>query len=64
MRAKLPPHFHAALELKTPLKGEVIYGKVKGLVEFFFSQFEMIFPPLNVSLLLYKHVRDLGLPGK
>lgn len=64
MRSKLPPHFHSALEISAPVKEVALYGTVSELVEFFLLQFEMVFPPLNISLLLFKHVRDLALPGK
>jgi RNA polymerase I-specific transcription initiation factor RRN7 len=64
MRSKLPPHFHSALETSAPMKEVALHGTVLELVEFFFLQFEMIFPPLNISLFLFKHVRDLALPGK
>jgi RNA polymerase I-specific transcription initiation factor RRN7 len=63
MRSKLPPHFHSALEIRAPLKEAALHSTVIGLLELFLIQFEMAFPPLNISLLLFKHVRDLGLPG-
>lgn len=60
----MPPHYHAALQVRAPLKEATLYGTVLELVDFYHAQFEMIFPPLNSSLLLFKHVRDLGLPSK
>lgn len=64
MRAKLPGHFHYALEMKSVLKGSNLYSTVLELIEFYNAQFEMLCPPLNAPLLLFKHVKDLGLPGK
>ena len=64
MRSKLPGHFYSALEIRAPLKEPSLYKIVLELVEFYNLQFEMIFPPLNYPLLLFKHIRDLGLPGK
>lgn len=64
MRIKLPGHFHAALEMKSVLKGSALYGVVLELVQFYGTQFEMLCPPLNAPVLLFKHIRDLGLPGK
>jgi len=64
MRRRLPAHFHAALEIHTPLKGSQIYSAVLELIEFYNIQINMVFPPLNAPLLIEKHVRDLGLPSK
>jgi hypothetical protein len=63
MRSKLPAHFYSALEIRAPLKGAALHGTTLELVRFYNLQFEMVFPPLNSPLLIYKHVRDLGLPG-
>ncbi|KAG0649094.1 RNA polymerase I-specific transcription initiation factor rrn7 [Hyphodiscus hymeniophilus] len=62
MRSKLPPHFHSALEIHAPLKGWSIYTAVVELMDFYRLHFEMVFPSLNTPLLLFKHMRDLGLP--
>jgi RNA polymerase I-specific transcription initiation factor RRN7 len=64
MRAKLPAHFHSALEIRAPPKGSSIYSAIQDLVEFYHLHFEMIFPGLNTPLLLIKHIRVLGLPSK
>jgi hypothetical protein len=64
MRSKLPGHFYSALEIKAPLRGKALYATVFEQVEFYNLQFEMVFPPLNYPLLLFKHMRDLGVPGK
>lgn len=62
MRLRLPGQFQHALELRTQLKGSSIYNSVLEMVEFYNIQFEMVFPPLNFPLLIYKHMTDLGLP--
>ncbi|KAF4637295.1 hypothetical protein G7Y89_g796 [Cudoniella acicularis] len=62
MRNRLPAHYHSALEIKTPLRGTILHGAVRELVEYFSIRFEMVFPPLNFPLALFKQVRDLGLP--
>jgi RNA polymerase I-specific transcription initiation factor RRN7 len=64
MRSKLPGYFYSALEIRTPLRGGALQDAVLELVEFYNLHFEMVFPPLNYPLLIFKHVRDLGLPGK
>ncbi|PSS25675.1 hypothetical protein M430DRAFT_48107 [Amorphotheca resinae ATCC 22711] len=62
MLARLPAHYHAALQIRAPLKGTTLHSTVLDLVQFYHAQFEMVFPPLNSPLLIFKHVRDLGLP--
>jgi RNA polymerase I-specific transcription initiation factor RRN7 len=64
MRTRLPPYYYAALEIRAQLRGSSLYRTVLQLVEFFNVQFEMVFPPLNAPLLIFKHIRDLGLPRK
>jgi hypothetical protein len=64
MRSKLPPSLSGALEIHAQLNGPVLQQCVLELIEFFNTEFEMVFPPLNYPLLIYKHIRDLGLPGK
>lgn len=59
----MPPAFHNSLELKAPLKGYTLHQTVGELIVFFGIHFEMVCPPLNTPLLLYKHIHDLGLPG-
>jgi RNA polymerase I-specific transcription initiation factor RRN7 len=63
MRVKLPGSYHGALEIRAPLKGSSLYRTVSELIRFYHAQFEMVFPPLNSPLLIYVHIRDLGLPG-
>jgi len=62
MRVHLPSHFYSALETRTLLQGADIHQAVSRLIEFYNSHFEMIFPPLNAPLVMFKHIRDLGLP--
>lgn len=64
MRTKLPAHFHSALEIHAPLMGSAIYFAVMELVEFYNLHFEMVFPALNLPLLLFKHMGNLRLPSK
>ncbi|RKF56304.1 RNA polymerase I-specific transcription initiation factor rrn7 [Golovinomyces cichoracearum] len=62
MRSKLPAQFHSALELKVPLNGPALYGKTQELIFFFHNHYHMSFPPLNLPLLAYKYILNLGLP--
>ena len=64
MRSRLPPSLASALEIHAELKGAMLHRRVLELVEYFYTEFEMTFPPLNYPLLIYKHMKDLGLPGK
>lgn len=62
MKMKLPARFQAALELKAPFNGFSLHRKILDLVQFFVTHYQIIFPPLNVALLSFKHIRNLGLP--
>ncbi len=64
MRSKLPGYFYSALEIRAPLNGAKLDGTVLELIVFYNLHFEMVFPPLNYPLLLFKHVSDLGLPRR
>lgn len=50
--------------MKSVLSGDRLHKTVSELIGFYGSQFEMVCPPLNTPLILFEHVRDLGLPGK
>ncbi|EHL02721.1 hypothetical protein M7I_1237 [Glarea lozoyensis 74030] len=62
MRSKLPPTLAAALEIHAELSGPMLHRKVSELVEYFNTEFEMTFPPLNFPFLIYKHMKELFLP--
>ena len=62
MRSRLPSHFLMALEIRALKRGAVQHAVLR-LVEFYKVHYELIFPSLNAPLLIFKHVRDLGLPG-
>jgi RNA polymerase I-specific transcription initiation factor RRN7 len=64
MRNKLPPSLAGALEIHAEVSGPMLHRKVLELGEYFNTEFEMTFPPLNFPFLIYKHMKDLGLPGK
>jgi len=63
MRSRLPGHYFRALEIHGILNGHRLHQTVLDMVSFFNFNFEMVFPPINHKLLLYKSVRDLGLTG-
>lgn len=63
MRTRLPGHYYRALEIHGILSGHRLHQTVLDMVSFYNFNFGMVFPPLNHKLLLYKHIRDLGLPG-
>lgn len=64
MRVKLPPYYQAALESRSPLVGIKLHKAVLELIEFYHEEHEMIFPSLNLPLLLRNHLADLALPSK
>ncbi|RFU35597.1 hypothetical protein B7463_g655, partial [Scytalidium lignicola] len=62
MRLHLPSHYHASLEVHSTMKGEDLQTATLEVAQFFSYHFEMGFPPLNTPLLIFKYMRDLGLP--
>lgn len=64
MRMRLRPEYYSALEIRAELKGSRVYRTVLNLVEFYYGNFEMEFPPLNAPILIFNHIRDLALPSK
>ncbi|KAG4035466.1 hypothetical protein MFRU_001g02350 [Monilinia fructicola] len=62
MRTRLPGHYFRALEIHGVLNGHRLHQTVLDMTSFYRFNFEMVFPPVNHKLLLYKHIRDLGLP--
>ncbi|KAJ8071326.1 hypothetical protein OCU04_001660 [Sclerotinia nivalis] len=62
MRTRLPGHYFRALEIHGILNGHRLHQTVFDMISFYNFNFEMVFPPINNKLLLYKHIRDLGLP--
>lgn len=64
MRKRLPGHFHVALQIKSQSSLKNLHGAILDMVEFYHFHFEMVFPPLNSPLLIFKHLKELGLPRK
>lgn len=64
MRARLPAEYHAALESRSVLKAGDLYEAVLNMVTSFKERHDLVFPPLNAPLIMFKHVRDLCLPCK
>lgn len=64
MRSRLPGPLLSALEIREPLRGTALHSTVSKLVQFYHLQFEMVFPPLNFPLMIFKHMKNLGLPSK
>ncbi len=49
---------------KSPLEPDHLRKAIHNLSLFYRHHFELVFPPLNAPLLLYKHMRDLAVPSK
>lgn len=64
MRARLPAYYLSALEIRAPLRRDDLHKAVLELIISYKQRFDFVFPPLNAPLILFKHVRDLGLPRK
>lgn len=63
MKSHLPSHYHASLEVRSAIKGEDVQITTLEFIQFFNHHFEMTFPSLNAPPLLFRTIRDLGLPG-
>lgn len=80
MKSRLSPHFIKALDTqvsllpsqqdfqlilkKSPLRPDNLRQCVHEMVLSFSQEFEVHFPALNSTLLLFKHMKDLALPRK
>lgn len=64
MKTKLPAQRHAALEIRIPLSGISLSRAVLDLMDFYHITFSMQFPSINMPVLLFKYLRDLGLPSR
>lgn len=62
MKSHLPAQYIAALEPRAVLKPDRLQEKVLNLVVSLKRDYEIQFPPLNASLLMFKHVKSLCLP--
>ena len=51
------------LYLQSPLEPDHLRKTIHNLSLFYTYHFELVFPPLNFSLLLYKQIRNLSLPS-
>jgi RNA polymerase I-specific transcription initiation factor RRN7 len=64
MKSKLPAGYHTALDTTLPLRPGDLQKSVIKLATMFNQDFGMELPPLNVPLLIFKYVKELGLPRK
>jgi RNA polymerase I-specific transcription initiation factor RRN7 len=64
MRSHLPAHFYAALETRSSLKRGELHTAVLELVINLKQNLDLVFPPINAPLIMFKHVKNLCLPCK
>lgn len=62
MKQRLPAQYLRALDTTSPLEPDNLRKTIHNLSLFYTYHFELVFPPLNFSLLLYKQIRNLSLP--
>jgi len=62
MRDRLPATFHSVLDYKFPFKHQRFYDTVTDLQLSFSKDHSIVWPALNVPLLLYRYLRELALP--
>lgn len=62
MKIRLPSTYHNALSPDNFLNLRRFYGSVVNILIGFESTFTIIWPPLNVPVLLFRYLKDLALP--
>ncbi|KAF2849671.1 hypothetical protein T440DRAFT_490274 [Plenodomus tracheiphilus IPT5] len=62
MRDRLPATYHAVLDQQTLFKHKRFYNTVTDLQIGYSKDHSIIWPALNVPLLLYRYVREMALP--
>jgi RNA polymerase I-specific transcription initiation factor RRN7 len=62
MKDRLPSTYHAALDPDTLLKYSRFYTATTDLQMSFMEQHKIVWPPLNHPLLLFRYLKELGLP--
>ncbi|KAK7734956.1 hypothetical protein SLS53_007733 [Cytospora paraplurivora] len=65
MTIRLPGSYHRALKVKhTSFQGGELHQAVLELILEYHLNYEMVFPPLNTTLLLLHYLRELALPAE
>lgn len=65
MTDRLPGSYHRALIVKhASLQGGELHQAVLELVLEYHLNYDMVFPPLNTPLQLFRYLRELALPGE
>jgi RNA polymerase I-specific transcription initiation factor RRN7 len=62
MKDRLPSSYHAVLDPQTMLSYKRFYAALTNLEISFEKDHGILWPPLNVPLLLYRYIKDLALP--
>ena len=62
MLSHLPAHYLAALSPRSVLSTDRLQNRVLNTIIQFKMKYEIQFPPLNSTLLMFKHVKNLLLP--
>lgn len=57
------PKAQLTLYMQSPLEPDNLRKAIHNLSLFYTHHFALVFPPLNVPLLLYKQIRKLSLPS-
>ncbi|KFY01653.1 hypothetical protein O988_02618 [Pseudogymnoascus sp. VKM F-3808] len=62
MRSHLPPKYYSALETRSSLRRGRLQQCIGELMLNFTTNFNILFPPLNTPLLIFRFVKELCLP--
>lgn len=64
MKSHLPPKYYSALETRSSLRRGRLQQCIGELILNFTTNFNILFPPLNTPLTIFRFVKDLCLPCK
>jgi RNA polymerase I-specific transcription initiation factor RRN7 len=64
MKSHLPPKYYSALETRSSLKRGRLQQCIGELMVSFTTNFNIVFPPLNTPLIIFRLVKELCLPCK
>lgn len=62
MRDRLPPSYHAVLDPPTLLRHKRFYTTLTDLEISYSKDHGILWPPLNIPLLLFRYIKELALP--
>ncbi|KFY52744.1 hypothetical protein V496_08235 [Pseudogymnoascus sp. VKM F-4515 (FW-2607)] len=62
MKSHLPPKYYSALETRSSLRRGRLQQCIGEMIQNFTTNFNILFPPLNTPLIIFRFVKELCLP--